>query len=153
MRDASYGAQNGTQNPRSLEIPTLGTATSQEAPCRPSPLSFPSLLPPAMCSFIGRSITTCPHKIHPRKRTSKPLHTHDSMHRHTCIPMFRGKDPHSQPQVTPSPRPSASPHFTVKGSIWGTNTPPPHTEGVAWQQGKIYHHYPNIISKLDSGSS
>lgn len=110
-------------------------------------------LPPAMCSFIGRSITTCPHKIHPRKRTSKPLHTHDSMHRHTCIPMFRGKDPHSQPQVTPSPRPSASPHFTVKGSIWGTNTPPPHTEGVAWQQGKIYHHYPNIISKLDSGSS
>lgn len=114
---------------------------------------LPPPLPPAMCSFIGRSITTCPHKIHPRKRTSKPLHTHDSMHRHTCIPMFRDKDPHSQPQVTPSPRPSASPHFTVKGSIWGTNTPPPHTEGVAWQQGKIYHHYPNIISKLDSGSS
>lgn len=40
-------------------------------------------------------------------------------------------------------------HLPAKHSI----CPHPHTEGVASPQGKIYHHYPNIISSLGSGSS
>lgn len=81
------------------------------------------------------------------------LCTHMTTHGHAWVPVSKCREPHSQAQARPFPRPSRSPHFPVKRSIWGPNTPPPYTEGVAWQPGKIYHHYPNIISRLDSGSS
>lgn len=116
------------------------------------PLEIQRLGPPARCYRLQHHHVSTQNTQ--RKKASEPLYTRDSTHRPVC-PCVQVWDPHSQAQGNSFPRPSRSVFVPVKGSIGGGQTLPfPHpTEGVAWRQGKIYHHYPNIISKLDSGSS
>lgn len=116
------------------------------------PPSLPSVHPAAMRSFTGKSIAMCPHKTHPRKETSKPLYSRDSRRGRTVSTRPGARTHTAEVSTLPLPQPQEKPRFPAKVPSWGRGTPS-HAEGVAWQQGKIYHHYPNIISRLDSGSS